>query len=70
MFILKMYQIQKKNADVVIKGGTGYAIRTVGGIEIFDKSLHKNLPDEIEMCSPDYSIYPQYPFAVSMTSRG
>lgn len=58
------------NADKVIKGGTGYAIRTVNGKEIFDKSKDVDLPPEIEKSFPDYSIYPQFPFAVSMTSRG
>lgn len=58
------------NADKVIKGGTGYAISTRGGVEVFDKSKHQNLPPEIERMFPDYSIYPQYSFAVSMTSRG
>ena len=58
------------NADKVIKGGTGYAISLVGGVEIFDKSRHTDLPEEIERMFPDYSIYPQYDFAVSMTSRG
>lgn len=58
------------NADLVIKGGTGYCIKTENGVETFDKSIHKNLPEEIEKCSPDYSIYPQFDFAVSMTSRG
>lgn len=58
------------NADKVIKGGTGYAIRTVDGKEIFDKSKDVDLPPEIEKSFPDYSIYPQFPFAVSMTSRG
>lgn len=58
------------NADKVIKGGTGYAIRTVDGKEIFDKSKDVDLPAEIEKSFPDYSIYPQFQFAVSMTSRG
>lgn len=58
------------NADKVIKGGTGYAIDNVNGIEVFDKSKHSELPAEIEKMFPDYSIYPQYDFAVSMTSRG
>lgn len=58
------------NVDKVIKGGTGYAISTVDGKEVFDKSKDENLPPEIEKCFPDYSIYPQFPFAVSMTSRG
>lgn len=58
------------NADRVIKGGTGYCIDLVDGVEIFDKSKNKTLPNEIEQMSPDYSIYPEYDFAVSMTSRG
>ncbi len=61
---------QPYNCGRVIRGGTGYAIRTVDGKEIFDESLHHNLPEEIERTFPDYSIYPQYNFAVSMTSRG
>lgn len=58
------------NADRVIKGGTGYAIRLVDGKEVFDKEKHIDLPLEIEKCFPDYSIYPQFDFAISMTSRG
>lgn len=58
------------NADEVIKGGTGYAIHLENGKEIFDKSKHSVLPDEIERMFPDYSIYPEFNFAVSMTSRG
>ena len=58
------------NADRVIKGGTGYAIHTTNGKEIFDKEKDCDLPPEVEKTFPDYSIYPQYSFAVSMTSRG
>lgn len=58
------------NADEVIKGGTGYNINLCNGAEIFNKEQHRNLPPEIEKCFPDYSIYPQFDFAVSMTSRG
>ena len=58
------------NCDEVIKGGTGYAIRLENGIEVFDTTKHKNLPPEVERMFPDYSIYPQFDFAVSMTSRG
>ena len=58
------------NADKVIKGGTGYCIHLEDGIEVFDKSNNISLPPEIERCFPDYSLYPQYPYAVSMTSRG
>lgn len=58
------------NADVVIKGGTGYAIHLENGKEIYDKSKDPCLAPEIERMKPDYSIYPQYDFAVAMTSRG
>ena len=58
------------NADKVIKGGTGYAIHLENGIEVFDKENHKNLSPEMEHMFPDYSIYPQFDFAISMTSRG
>lgn len=59
------------NADKVIKGGTGYCI-TLGedGKEHFDQSKNHKLPDEVEHMFPDYSIYPQFDFAVAMTSRG
>ena len=59
------------NADKVVKGGTGYCI-TLGedGKEHFDRSKNTELPAEMEQMFPDYSIYPQYDFAVSMTSRG
>lgn len=59
------------NADEIIKGGTGYCI-TLGadGKERFDQSKNAPLPPEMERCFPDYSIYPQFSFAVSMTSRG
>lgn len=58
------------NCDEVIKGGTGYAIKLENGKEVFDKEKHRNLPPEIEKMFPDYSIYPQFNFAVAMTSRG
>lgn len=59
------------NADKVIKGGTGYCI-SLGedGKEHFDQSKNTQLPPEMEHMFPDYSIYPQYDYAVSMTSRG
>lgn len=59
------------NADKVLKGGTGYCI-TLGedGREHFDQSKNVSLPPEIERMRPDYSIYPQFDFAVAMTSRG
>lgn len=58
------------NADLVIKGGTGYCISLENGKEVFDKGKNTSLPVEFEAMFPDYSIYPQFDFAVSMTSRG
>lgn len=58
------------NADKVIKGGTGYCISLVDGVEVFDKAKNEELPPEIEKIFPDYSLYPQFDFSVSMTSRG
>lgn len=61
---------QPMNADRVVKGGTGYCINLLVGVEIYDKSKDTELPPEVEHMFPDYSIYPQFDFAVSMTSRG
>lgn len=59
------------NAGIVRKGGTGYCISLgADGKEHFDESKNVKLPSYIEQMFPDYSIYPEYPFAVSMTSRG
>lgn len=58
------------NADKVVKGGTGYAISLVDGKEVYNKKKDGELPPEMERMFPDYSIYPQFLFAVSMTSRG
>ena len=58
------------NADKVIKGGTGYCISLVDGVEVFDQAKNEKLSPEIEKMFPDYSLYPQFDFAVSMTSRG
>lgn len=59
-----------QNTDLIIKGGTGYQIQTENGKEVYDKESDKKLPDEVERMFPDYSIYPQFDFAVAMTSRG
>lgn len=59
------------NCEKVIKGGTGYCISTDSdGKEFFNADNNTLLPAEIEKCFPDYSIYPDFKFAVSMTSRG
>ena len=59
------------NCGEVIKGGTGYCISLgADGKEHFDNEKHVSLPAEVERMFPDYTIYPQFDFAVSMTSRG
>lgn len=59
------------NCGKVIRGGTGYCI-SLGedGKEHFDESKNNPLPPEMEKMFPDYSIYPQFDFAISLTSRG
>lgn len=58
------------NCGKVIKGGTGYQIHLVNGKEVYDKETDTFLPPEVERMFPDYSIYPQYDFAITMTTRG
>lgn len=60
------------NADKVVKGGTGYAISLVDGLEVYDKSKDPPLPPEVEAMCPDYSIYPDlYPdTAIGFLTRG
>ncbi len=63
LFISKLFDFTPEldssliTADEIYKGGTGYDIT-------------KHLPDEIDVCDPDYSIYPQYDFSVQFFSRG
>ena len=45
------------DADEVIRGGSGYAIKLVDGKEVYDKSIDNDLPKEIEHIMPDYSLY-------------
>ena len=45
------------NYGAIIKGGSGY-------------DLKNKLPDAVEHCCPDYTLYPQYDFAVGMLTRG
>ncbi|MBO7677536.1 MAG: radical SAM protein, partial [Erysipelotrichaceae bacterium] len=59
------------NCGKVIKGGTGYCIYLgEDGKEHFDQSKNVELPAEMEKMFPDYSIYPEFDFALAMTSRG
>lgn len=48
------------DAREIIRGGSGYCIRRENGREIYDESLDKPLPYEIEHIYPDYSIYPAF----------
>ena len=42
------------NADIVIRGGSGYAIRTISGVEIYDPAADKPLPEVVEHVMQDY----------------
>lgn len=50
--------VQCWNADEIIYGGTGYAIKIQKGKEVYRKKLDPDLPYEIEHIYPDYSLYP------------
>lgn len=58
------------DADEIIKGGSGYAIKLVNGKEEYDKSLDTPLPYEIEHIYPDYSIYNITDTAYGFLTRG
>lgn len=58
------------NADEVIRGGSGYAIKLINGKEVFDKENHLNLSDRIEHIYPDYSLYGIKNTAYGFMSRG
>ena len=45
------------DADQIIKGGSGYCIETVDGIEVYRKERDAGLPYEIEHTYPDYGLY-------------
>ena len=48
------------NANEILKGGTGYCIRVVNGIEVYYKPVDAVLSYEIEHMYPDYELYPEY----------
>ena len=58
------------NADLIVRGGSGYCIEIEDGKEVFHTERNTPLSPEAEHMFPDYSIYPQFDFAVAMTSRG
>lgn len=47
-------------ADKVIYGGTGFAIKVIDGKEVYEKIDDPQLPEEIEHIYPDYGLYPEY----------
>lgn len=47
-------------ADEIIYGGTGFAIKVVDGKEVYEPTEDEKLPFEIEHIYPDYSLYPQF----------
>lgn len=48
------------DADEVVKGGSGYAIKLEDGKEVYHKEIDNDLPDDVEHIYPDYSLYPQH----------
>ena len=58
------------NADEIIFGGTGFAITIENNKEVYHKDRDINLPDEIKHIYPDYSLYPQFKYAVGFLTRG
>lgn len=64
-----------KNADHIIKGGTGY-VTDIHSLPIFNRMAKLNyifnLPYSIDHCQPDYSIYPLIPkdYAYGFLTRG
>lgn len=44
-------------ADEVVYGGSGYAIKIEDGKEVYRKELDKDLPPDVEHIYPDYELY-------------
>lgn len=47
------------NADLVVSGGTGYAIKNVDGREVYTAAADRSLAPGVEHTYPDYSLYPE-----------
>ena len=47
------------DADKIVRGGSGYAIQTIKGKEVYIKENDNDLPPEIEHIYPDYDLYPE-----------
>lgn len=57
-------------ADEIRKCGTGYCISVQNVREVFDNANDAPLQKEIEHIYPDYSLYPDYKYAVGFLTRG
>lgn len=58
------------DADKVVRGGSGYAIKLVDGVETYDRSADTPLPNEVEHIYPDYDLYGIDDTAYGFLSRG
>ena len=58
------------DADEVIRGGSGYAIRLEEGREVYEKKNDIPLAEEIEHIYPDYSLYGITDTAYGFLTRG
>lgn len=58
------------DADRIIKGGSGYAISIVDGVEVYDKEQDKPLDSLIDHMMPDYGLYGIADTAYGFLTRG
>lgn len=58
------------DADRVVKGGSGYAISIVDGVEVYNKDLDDPLSPVIDHMMPDYSLYGIADTAYGFLTRG
>lgn len=58
------------NADEIIRGGAGYAIKVEEGAEVYNKAEDWSLAEEINHIYPDYSLYGIEDTAYGFISRG
>lgn len=70
VFSLTRDYLQIINADKIVQGGSGYAIKLVDGIEIYDNNADDSLPAAVEHIRPDYALYGIKDTAYGFLSRG
>lgn len=58
------------DADVIERGGTGYAIELNNGKEYYNKASDNPLPSEVEHIFPDYELYGITDTAYGFLTRG